>query len=364
LACALAAALAAGACGLRARGEPATEPTPRVVASEPIDLAGVRPAVDLDSLAAALSADADTLAASDLPALEGVIRDWLARLEFEDPVLLPLGEPAPRRFFRRYRGRLLDSLGWSALRRRDLRQAEAALATAIEEINSRGTTSGYALHFYHMGELQAARGRWAAAAESYLDAEVRGMGEAATPALERAFRRRYGSLRGLEAARGRELARVEDERHQQLIEGSERRPLPPFVWPRRTGAPMASGELAGRTTVIAAWDGACEGCAGWPARLGPLAEALRARGGTLVAVWLGGNAAAAGPPQAFAVLAPPDPAAARRLLGIERLPALLVVDAAGRVRYRHAGPAAVHPPAGDVIVQFDHLRRSVPESRP
>lgn len=332
--------------------------------SEPIDLAGVRPAIDLDSLAAALAAAADTLPVPALFGLEAEIRDRLAQLEFEDPALLPLDEPAPQRYFRRYRGRLLDSLGWSAYRRGDLRQAEAALSSAIEEINSRGTTAGYALHFYHMGEVQAARGRWAAAVESYLDAETRGMGEEATPALERAYRRRYGSLRGLDGARGRELARVEDERLQALIEGSERRPIPSFAWPRRTGAPMASRELVGRTVVFAVWDGACEGCAGWGTRLAPLAAALRARGGTLVGVWLGGSAAGAGPLQPFTVLVPPDPAAARRILGVERLPALLVVDAGLRVRYHHAGPAAVPPPVGDIVTQFDHLRRIVPEWNP
>jgi hypothetical protein len=338
----------------------ATGSAPRVIASDPIDLSSVRPPVDLDTLTSTLADLADTLPREDLPSLETEIRDWLARLEFEDPVLLPLEETEPKRFFRRYRGRLLDVLGWSAFRRGDMRQAEAALTSAVEELNSRGTTAGYARHFFHLGELHAARGRWAQAAEAYLDAEVRGMGEAATPALERAWLRRYGSLRGLDAARGRELARVEDERRQQLVAGATRRPLPSFLWPRRTGPPLASAELVGRPLVLAVWGPDCSGCASYGARLTPLAASLAERGGRLVGVWLGADPAAAGPPLSYPLLVPLDPVNALQALGGAALPILLVVDARGRIRYRHAGGAAVPPPIDDIIVQIDHLRRLVP----
>lgn len=338
--------------------------TPRVVPSEPIDLAGVPAEVDVDSVARALGAAADTLPAAALPGLEREIRDWLARLEFEDPALLPPDEAAPRRWFRARRGLLLDALGWSAFRRGDLRQAEAALTSAIDEVHSRGTTAGHAFPFYHLGDVFAARGRWSAAVDAYLNAEARGMGAAATPALEGAYRRWRGSLRGLDERRARVRARIEDERRQALLEGAELRPLPSFSWPRRTGAPMRSAELIGRTQVLAAWDGACEACAGWPAALTPLSAALRARGIGLTGVWLGGAAAAAGPPLAFHVLAPPDPTRARSQLGITALPVILVVDAAGRIRYRHAGTAAAAPVVDDILFQAEHLRRTVPETRP
>ena len=350
--------LAACACAQRA-----VEPPPRVVPSEAIDIAEVAPVVDVDSMAASLGAAADTVSAEHLHELEGEIRDWLARLEYEDPALLPVGEPAPRAWFRRRRGLLLDALGWAAFRRGDLRQAEAALTSAADEIHSRGATDDYALHFFHLGEVHAARRRWAAAVEAYLDAEQRGMGVGATPALEAAYRRLRGSLRGLDDLRERERARIEDERRQSLVEGAELLPLPSFVWPRRTGAPMASRELIGRSAVIAAWDDACAECGTWPADLAALSDVLRARGIALVGVWLGGDPAAAGPPLAFPVLVPGDAADARRRLDLDVLPALLVVDAAGRIRYRHAGPAADPPRATDLIVQIEHLRRTVPETR-
>lgn len=354
------AGLLAVACA--ASGDRAASPRegPRVVVSEPIDLAALRPDLDLDSLTASLGARADTLPQNALFGLEAEIRDWLAQLEFEDPVLLPIAERHPRRFFRDYRGRLLDALGRAAFRRGDLRQAEAAFVSAVAEINSRGTTSGYARHFHHLGELHAARGRWSEAVEAFLDAEVRGMGEAATPALERAYRRRHGSLRGLDELRARELARVEDERRQRLVEGAERRPLGSFAWPRRTGAPLASGELHGRPLVVAVWGEGCPDCARWGDELGPLSRALAARGATLLAVWLGDDPALAGPPRPYTIVVPPDPFEARRGLDVTRLPTLLVVDARGRIRYRHAGPAADPPPVGDIVVQVDHLRRVAP----
>lgn len=355
-------ALLTTACGgFFTRGDdPPRERTPRVLASEPIDLSAARAVVDLDSLASAFAVRADTTAAYALPALDDEIRDWLARLEFGDPALLPLDVVDPREFLRRTRGRLLDSLGWSAFRRGDLRQAEAALVSAVDEINSRGTTSGYAHHFHHLGDVHVARGRWAQAVDAYLAAEVRGMGEAATPALERAYRRRYGSLRGLEDRRVRELARVEDERRQRLVEGAEFRSLPSFTWPGRTGTPLSSAELVGRPTVLAVWGEECSGCAGYGDRLAPLAEALGARGAVLVAIWVGSDPALAGSPSPYMLLIPPDPAEARRALRVARMPALLVVDARGRIRYRHTGPAAIPPPVGDIVIQLDHLRRVVP----
>ncbi len=358
------AALASVAAGLAAACAVREEaPAPRVVPSEAIDLADVPAAVDVDSVAAAMAASADTLPPSALVELERDIRDWLGRLEYEDASLLPVGEPEPRRWFRYRRGLLLDALGRSAFRRGDLRQAEAALTSAVDEIHSRGATAGYAVHFHHLGEVLEARGRRAAAVDAYLDAEVRGMGEAATPSLERAYRRLHGSLRGLDQLRERERERIEDERRQALLEGAGQEPLPAFRWPRRTGAPMESAGLIGRSAVLAVWGDACAHCGGWPSALEPLAEALRSRGVPLIGVWVGA-APAAGPPLAFPLLVPPDAAEARRALGQEVLPALLVVDAAGRIRYRHAGAEAAEPPAADLLFQLDHLRRTVPETRP
>jgi ferredoxin len=103
-----------------------------VVPAEPVRLVP-----NLDSLSNVLAAAADSLPPSELPPLEMQIREWLGRLEFEDPALLPEGE-TPRRYFRLYRGRLLDALGWAAFRQQDLRQAEAALIkSAAREIAPR-----------------------------------------------------------------------------------------------------------------------------------------------------------------------------------------------------------------------------------
>jgi len=142
-----------------------------------------------------------------------------------------------------------------------------------------------------------------------------------------------------------------------LVAGATATPLPGFSWPRRTGPQMASAELVGRPAVVAVWGEACAVCDGWPAALEPLARALAARGGVLVGVWLGADAAGAGPPRSFPVLMPEDAAAAARALGTRRLPALLVVDYAGRIRYRHGGPEASPPPVEDVLIQIDHLER-------
>jgi hypothetical protein len=147
--------------------------------------------LDLDSLSASLMARADTADLSGRSALETEIRDWLARLEFGDPELLPEGSD-PRTYLRPWRGRLLDALGWLAYRARDWRQAEAALVSAEEQIHNRGSTEGYALHFWHLGKLHAARGRWRQAADAFLDAEVRGMGVEATPDLTAACTRSLG----------------------------------------------------------------------------------------------------------------------------------------------------------------------------
>lgn len=350
------AGLAAGCGALRALGggdEAVPPPGPPVVAAEPIDLAALRPEVDVDSLAAALVARADTLPPERLPALEAEIRDWLARLEYEDPTLLPLGrDPGP--YFRARRGRLLDALGRSAFRRGDLREAEAALVSAVAQIHSRGTTDGFARQYRDLGDVLAARGRRDAAIEAYLDAELRGMGAAATPDLEAAWRRRHGSLVGLDRAREAERGRIADERRQALVADPLDRPLPAFRWPRRTGPPVSAAELVGRPLVVAVWDGRPPG---WADRLEPLAAAVRRRGGALVGVWLGDDPAAAGPPRSWPVLLPPDPARARRLLGVGAAPALLVVDAAGRIRYRHGGAAATPPPIDDIVFQVEHLER-------
>jgi tetratricopeptide (TPR) repeat protein len=313
--------------------------------------------VDLDSLSASLLARADTADLAGRPALEAEIRDWLARLEFGDPELLPEGAD-PHAHFRPARGRLLDALGWLAFRAGDLRQAEAALVSAEEQIHNRGTTDGYARHFWHLGRVHVARGRWREAADAFLDAEVRGMGSEATPDLESAWRRSRGSLRGLDAARAAELARVEDERRQFLVAGSSYQALPAFRWPRRTGPPMAASDLAGSRAVIAVWDGGCEGCQGFGAALEPLAARLALRGETLVGVWLGEDPADAGPAGRFAILVPEDPADARRRFAADALPLLAVVDAKGLIRYRHAGRRAVPPPIEDIVVQLDHLARA------
>ncbi|HEY7472455.1 MAG TPA: hypothetical protein VIE68_08925 [Gemmatimonadota bacterium] len=316
-----------------------------------------RPLVDLDSLSASLLARADTASLGDRGALETEIRDWLARLEFGDPELLPEGED-PGAYFRPARGRLLDALGWLAFRAGDYRQAEAALVSAADQIHNRGTTAGSAVHFWHLGRLHAARGRWRQAADAFLDAEVRGMGSAATADLETAWRRSRGSLRGLDAARAAVRARVEDERRQTLVAGSLYQALPAFRWPRRTGPEMSVSDLGGRRAVVAVWGPDCAGCEGYAAALEPLAARLALRGETLVAVWLGGDPAAAGPPRRYAILAPPDPDEAARRLAVDSLPLLAVVDARGLIRYRHAGRRAVPPPVEDIIIQLDHLLRS------
>ncbi len=121
-------AISAGCFGAR------SNPEPEVVPAEPVRLVP-----NLDSLSNVLAIAADSLPPNELPSLEMRIREWLGRLEFEDPALLPEGE-TPRRYFRLYRGRLLDALGWAAFRHQDLRQAEAALVSAVAEINSRGTS--------------------------------------------------------------------------------------------------------------------------------------------------------------------------------------------------------------------------------
>jgi hypothetical protein len=339
----------------------AFEPDPRPVAL-PDTLASVevvespppqRPLLDLDSLSTSLLARADTIDLSRRAALETEIRDWLARLEFGDPDLLPEGADA-RVYLRPWRGRLLDALGWLAYRARDWRQAEAALVSAEEQIHNRGATDGYALHFWHLGKLHATRGRWRQAADAFLDAEVRGMGPAATPDLVEAWRRSRGSLRGLEQARAAELARVEDERRQALVAGSLWQALPAFTWPRRTGPPMSVSELAGRRAVIAVWGPGCDGCADFATALAPLSARLAERRATLIGVWLGGDPALAGPPQRYAVLTPDSTEAARRL-AIDSLPLLAIVDAKGLIRYRHSGRGAVPPPIEDILVQIDFL---------
>ena len=343
-----------GACSILAGGADSGSDPPAVVASEEIPLDGLGPEVELDSLTTALLARADTLVPDRLPALETEIRDWLARLEYEDPALAPLNrDPGP--YFRHHRGRLLDALGVAALRAGDLRQAEAALRSSVDEIHSRGTTTGYARHFRDLGDLLAARGRWGDAAEAYLAAEVRGMGERATPALEAAWRKAHGSLSGLDRARRVERARVEDERRQLVVAGIVSDPLPDFAWPRRTGPPLSRADLVGTPAVLAVWGPGC--CPRWPRELEPLAARLARRGAALVGVWLGEDPSAAGPPAAFRIAVPPDPRRARRGLEVWRVPALLVVDAAGRIRYRHAGEAAVPLPVDDVILQIDHLER-------
>lgn len=357
---ALAPTLAALAgCAILEREEPPGAPVAVAdsVASDPIPAPAPRAVVDLDSLTSALLARADTTDPARRYALEAEIRDWLARLEFGDPELLPDGEePGP--YFRPWRGRLLDALGWLSFRAGDYRQAEAALVSAAEQIHAWGATEGYAAHFWHLGKLHASRGRWRQAAEAFIDAETRGMGAGATPDLVEAWRQSRGSLRGLEAARAAELARIEDERRQSLVAGSLYQALPAFRWPRRTGPPMAASELAGGQAVVAVWGPGCERCEGFAAAIEPLAERLARRGETLVAVWLGDDPGGAGPPRPYAVLVPLDPADARRRLAADSLPLFAVVDAKGLIRYRHAGPRAFPPPIDDIVVQLDHLARS------
>lgn len=312
---------------------------------------------DLDSLASSLAARADTLPPARLAGLEEEIREWLGRLEYGDPSLVAAGETDPRRALRPWRGRLYDALGWSSFRRGDLRQAEAALVSAVAEINSRGTTDGYALHFYHLGRVLAARSRWGPAVEALVDAEARGLGSEATPELEEAYLRLRGSLRGLDELRARERARIDDERRQQLVTGALSERLPAFRYPTRTGPPFDRASLSGRPAVVALWDAACEACASYAGRLAGLATEMRRREGTLVGVWLGGPAPAAGPAGPFPILVPEDPEEARARFRVARLPTLLVVDGSGRIRFRWSGPEATPPPSEDVLVQIDHLRR-------
>jgi peroxiredoxin len=338
-------AIGAGCFGVR------PQPEPEVVPAEPVRLPP-----DLDSLSNVFAAAADSLPPSELPLLETEIQQWLARVEFEDSELLPEGE-TPGRYFRPYRGRLLDTLGWVAFRRQDLRQAEAALVSAVAEINSRGTTTGYAEHFLHLGRVYAARRRWNDAIDAFLDAEVRGVGERATLPLETVYRRRHGSLRGLDDLRAAERARIEDERQQLLVARPLRDRLPDFAYPRRTGPPLVTGALIGRPLVLALWDAACDGCPGYASRLGELATAMRRRGGALVGIWLGGDPAAAGPPQSFAIVVPPDRDQTRADFGGGVTPQIVVVDESGRIRYRWAGANAAPPPIDDILVQVDHLRK-------
>ena len=121
---------ACGACARVDSGAPNTEPPPAesipIAASIPIDSAPARRLVDLDSLSAALLDRADTTSPAGRARLEAEIRDWLARLEFGDPELLP-EDADPGTHFRPWRGRLLDALGWLAFRTGDLRQAEEDL---------------------------------------------------------------------------------------------------------------------------------------------------------------------------------------------------------------------------------------------
>lgn len=311
--------------------------------------------VNLDSLVASISAQVDTLPVEKLPSLEGEIRDWLGRLEFEDEALLPPGED-PEWYYRIYRGQFLDALGWSAFRRGDMRQAEAALTTAAAEINSRGTTTGYARHFKHLGDFYAHRGQWDLAIDAYIDAETRGLGSAATPALESAYRRRYGSLRGLDSRRSRVRARIEDERLQKVVAGSIFQELPDFTYPRRTGPALQSGSLVGNPLVVAIWDETCAGCDDYADALAELGDALRARDGALVGIWLGAEPAEAGPPQRYKILVSTNPAETRRRFKVDELPLLMVVDARGWIRYRHSGSAAEWPPTANILVQLDHLR--------
>jgi hypothetical protein len=164
-------------------------------------------------------------------------------------------------------------------------------------------------------------------------------------------------MRGLDDARASELARVEDERRQTLVAGSLWEALPAFTWPRRTGPPMSVSDLEGRLAVIAVWGPGCDGCGDFAAALEPLAARLAERRATLVAVWLGGDPALAGPPQRYTVLTPDSAEAARRL-AVDSLPVLAVVDARGLIRYRHSGRRAVPPPIQDILVQIDFLSRS------
>jgi hypothetical protein len=355
----MACALAIAGCAVLERSEEPADVAAGSGASDTVQVepTSPRPLVDLDSLSSTFLSIADTADLSRRAAIETEIRDWLARLEFGDPQLVPEGAD-PRNHLRQSRGRLLDALGWLAFRAGDYRQAEAALVSAAEQIHNRGTTQGYARHFWHLGKLHAARGRWRQAAESFLDAEIRGMGAEATPDLTTAWTRGGGSRRGLDAARAAELARVEDERRQTLVAGSLYQALPAFHWPRRTGPPMAASDLFGSRAVVAVWGPGCAGCDGFAAALEPLASRLARRGETLVAIWLGDDPSAAGPPQRYAVLVPPDPAEARRRLAVDSLPLLGVVDAKGLIRYRHVGPLAVPPPIEDIVLQLDHLARS------
>ncbi|HKY59757.1 MAG TPA: TlpA disulfide reductase family protein [Gemmatimonadota bacterium] len=336
----------------------ASSPPPEIPTVEPVR----RP--DLDSLASSLAERADTLAAARLPALEEEIRAWLGRLEYGDSSLVAVDETDPRRALRPWRGRLYDALGWASFRRGDLRQAEAALVSAVAEINSRGTTEGYALHFYHLGRVLAARSRWGPAVEALLDAELRGLGGEATPELEEAYLRLRGSLNGLDALRARERARIEDERRQLLVTGALSERLPAFRYPTRTGPPFDATTLAGRPSVVALWDAGCEGCASYAGRLAGLAAEMRRREGALVGVWLGGKASGAGPAAPFPILVPDDPEEAQGRFGVRRLPTLLVVDGGGRIRFRWSGPEATPPPSQDVLVQVDHLRRRETGDRP
>jgi hypothetical protein len=207
-------AISAGCFGAR------SNPEPEVVPAEPVRLVP-----NLDSLSNVLAIAADSLPPNELPSLEMRIREWLGRLEFEDPTLLPEGE-TPRRYFRLYRGRLLDALGWAAFRHQDLRQAEAALVSAVAEINSRGTTSGYADHFLHLGRVYAARRRWDEAIDAFVDAEVRGAGDRATPPLETVYRRRHGSLRGLDDLRANERGCASDCPTSAIHDAPVRHSLP------------------------------------------------------------------------------------------------------------------------------------------
>lgn len=342
----IAVALPSLACFRMAPPAPEPEPEPVVVHTPP----------DLDSLAVTLATIADSATVDALPDLELEVRRWLERLEFEDRELLPRGADGER-FFRTYRGRLLDTLGWAALRRGDVIQAEAALVSARSEINSRGVVDGFADHFLHLGRLFVDERRWDEAIEALIDAEQRGAGSRATAMLEGAYRERHGSLRGLDGLREAERARIEDERLQILVAEPLRERMPEVAYPRRTGPPMTLPGGNDRPLVIAAWGSKCAECPGYSESLRPLAAALRRRGAGFVGVWLDDDPARAGPPQSYTIVVPTDVATARGELGVTDEPAFLIVDASDRIRYRWAGVDAAPPPIDDILVQVDHLRK-------
>lgn len=117
-------------------------------------------------------------------------------------------------------------------------------------------------------------------------------------------------------------------------------PLPPLAFPRQDGTPWSSAELAGRPAVIDVWATYCKPCR----RSFPQLDRLAADPAiSVVGISVDEDDAAvaaflAEVPASFTIVRDRALAIGEPPLGITRLPTVLVVDAAGRVRWRKDEP--------------------------